>query len=83
MKDDPTFWEGATLFDIGGVPVPLFTSLHFPLQQYQDLQEGVTVVGFPTGGDNISATQGIVSRIEMQTYVHSQLELWMIELHNE
>ena len=27
-------------------------------------QDGVTVVGFPLGGDTISVTQGVVSRIE-------------------
>lgn len=35
-------------------------------------QDRVAVVGFPVGGDEISITEGIVSRIEVQRYVHSQ-----------
>lgn len=35
------------------------------------LRERVEVVGYPTGGDNISVTQGCVSRIELQEYVHA------------
>eukprot|EP00931_Biecheleriopsis_adriatica_P086625 TRINITY_DN61248_c0_g1_i1.p1 TRINITY_DN61248_c0_g1~~TRINITY_DN61248_c0_g1_i1.p1 ORF type:complete len:528 (-),score=100.12 TRINITY_DN61248_c0_g1_i1:55-1638(-) len=32
------------------------------------LQDEVTVVGFPVGGDNVSVTVGVVSRIDMQRY---------------
>jgi S1-C subfamily serine protease len=42
-------------------------SIYFQLQQ---LQDDVTVVGYPTGGDNISVTGGVVSRIELQQYAH-------------
>lgn len=34
------------------------------------MQDDVTVVGYPTGGDNISVTGGVVSRIELQQYAH-------------
>ena len=33
------------------------------------LQDVVTVVGFPVGGDNMSITEGVVSRIDMQVVV--------------
>jgi hypothetical protein len=36
----------------------------------QHLQDTVAVVGYPTGGDTISVTRGVVSRIEPQRYAH-------------
>ncbi|HEU4405198.1 MAG TPA: serine protease [Polyangiaceae bacterium] len=35
----------------------------------------VSVVGFPVGGDEVSVTEGVVSRIEVQRYSHSQRHL--------
>lgn len=29
------------------------------------------VLGFPVGGDEVSITEGVVSRVEVQTYTHS------------
>ncbi|XP_057474179.1 protease Do-like 2, chloroplastic [Actinidia eriantha] len=37
------------------------------------LQDAVTVVGYPLGGDTISVTKGIVSRIEVTSYGSSEL----------
>lgn len=37
-------------------------------------------VGFPTGGDNISVTRGVVSRVEIQRYAHSAVELLAIQV---
>jgi hypothetical protein len=34
------------------------------------VQDSCDVVGYPTGGDNVSITHGIVSRIEPQPYAH-------------
>jgi len=53
-----------------------------PKDRYADVQpltlgplpkprDTVTVYGFPMGGDTLSITQGVVSRIEHQSYVHS------------
>uniref|UniRef100_A0A804PZG0 Protease Do-like 9 n=1 Tax=Zea mays TaxID=4577 RepID=A0A804PZG0_MAIZE len=39
------------------------------------LQDAVTVVGYPIGGDTISVTSGVVSRIEILSYVHGSTEL--------
>lgn len=36
-----------------------------------ELHSKVTVIGYPTGGDNVSVTHGVVSRIEPQSYTDS------------
>mmetsp|Transcript_30600 Transcript_30600/g.49526 ORF Transcript_30600/g.49526 Transcript_30600/m.49526 type:complete len:625 (-) Transcript_30600:283-2157(-) len=36
-----------------------------------ELQEKVMVLGYPTGGDSICCTEGIVSRVELMQYNHS------------
>jgi S1-C subfamily serine protease len=36
------------------------------------LRDKVSVVGYPVGGEEISITEGVVSRIEVQRYSHSQ-----------
>lgn len=36
------------------------------------LRDQVAVVGYPVGGEEISITEGVVSRIEVQRYSHSQ-----------
>jgi membrane protein DedA with SNARE-associated domain len=45
------------------------------------LQDAVTVVGYPIGGDTILVTSGVVSRIEILSYVHgstaSMLSSWV------
>jgi len=58
--DDPTFMEGVTPARLGGLP---------------ELREPITVVGFPVGGEEVSVTEGVVSRVEVQRYSHSQYEL--------
>jgi len=40
-----------------------------------DLRDKVSVVGFPVGGEEISITEGVVSRLEVQRYSHSQRHL--------
>lgn len=44
------------------------------------LEERVTVVGFPLGGDTASVTSGIVSRIEMQPYTNGILRLLAVQV---
>jgi S1-C subfamily serine protease len=39
------------------------------------LRDKVSVVGYPIGGEEISITEGVVSRIEVQRYSHSQRHL--------
>lgn len=40
-----------------------------------DLRDRVSVVGYPVGGEEISITEGVVSRVEVQRYSHSQRQL--------
>ena len=54
--DDESFFKDVKELEIDGLP---------------DLQSRVHVYGFPTGGETISITEGIVSRIEVDYYVHS------------
>lgn len=54
------FWEGVSPVKFGDLPA---------------LQDAVTVVGYPIGGDTISVTSGVVSRIEILSYVHGSTEL--------
>ena len=42
-----------------------------PLQESVLLQDPVAVVGYPIGGDTISVTSGVVSRIEVCFHHHS------------
>ncbi len=54
--DDPDFFEGITPLSFGPLP---------------QIEQKVSVYGFPMGGDTLSVTAGVVSRIEHQRYVHS------------
>jgi S1-C subfamily serine protease len=42
-----------------------------PLGALPELKDRVEVVGFPTGGEQVSITNGVVSRIEVNVYSHS------------
>jgi hypothetical protein len=52
--EDEAFWEGSAPVVFGPLP---------------QLQEAVTVVGYPIGGDTISVTSGVVSRIEVGVWL--------------
>ena len=43
-------------------------------------QDAVAVVGYPIGGDTISVTSGVVSRIEVTSYVHGSTELLGVQI---
>jgi len=55
--DDPTFFENTK-------PIELSDTL-------PETQDDILVYGFPLGGDTMSTTKGVVSRIEHRTYAHS------------
>ncbi|XP_059625758.1 protease Do-like 2, chloroplastic [Cornus florida] len=59
------FWKGAGPLHFGRLP---------------RLQDAVTVVGYPLGGDTISVTKGVVSRIEVTSYAHGSSELLGIQI---
>ncbi|KAK7392362.1 hypothetical protein VNO78_20798 [Psophocarpus tetragonolobus] len=44
------------------------------------LQDSVTVVGYPLGGDTISVTKGVVSRVEVTSYAHGSSDLLGIQI---
>jgi S1-C subfamily serine protease len=54
------------LEDVEPVPLPLGKEVRLP-----KLREKVYVLGFPVGGNDLSITEGVVSRIEVQSYSHS------------
>ena len=53
--DDPELFAGIEPLRLGGLP---------------EVRSTVTTVGYPAGGDQISFTRGVVSRIESQPYSH-------------
>ncbi|XP_073009671.1 protease Do-like 2, chloroplastic [Typha latifolia] len=59
------FWRGAEPLRFGRLPC---------------LQDAVTVVGYPFGGDTISVTKGVVSRIEVTSYAHGASDLLGIQI---
>ncbi|WOG83748.1 hypothetical protein DCAR_0102926 [Daucus carota subsp. sativus] len=59
------FWKGAEPLQFGRLP---------------RLQDSVTVVGYPLGGDTISVSKGVVSRIEVTSYAHGSSELLGIQI---
>ncbi|KAK5817840.1 hypothetical protein PVK06_022768 [Gossypium arboreum] len=54
------FWEGVSPVEFGELPA---------------LQDAVTVAGYPIGGDTISVTSRVVSRIEILSYIHGSTKL--------
>ncbi|KAK2994101.1 hypothetical protein RJ640_024365, partial [Escallonia rubra] len=62
---DNEFWEGVSPVEFGDLPA---------------LQDAVTVVGYPIGGDTISVTSGVVSRMEILSYVHGSTELLGLQI---
>lgn len=58
--DDAAFTRGITSAKLGDLP---------------HLRDAVQVVGYPIGGEEVSITEGVVSRIEVQRYEHSQRHL--------
>ena len=51
--EDKSFFNGTTALKLGTLP---------------EIQDKVTVYGYPLGGDKLSTTQGIVSRMEHRSY---------------
>jgi len=58
---NPDFLKGIEPFQLGGIP---------------SLRDNVYVCGFPIGGQEISITEGVVSRLEVQSYTHSRRVLF-------
>ena len=58
--DAPGFFDPIPPLDLSALP---------------ELRQEILVLGFPVGGDTLSVTRGVVSRIESQPYVHGHVEL--------
>jgi S1-C subfamily serine protease len=56
--DDPEFFNNTRPISVGSLP---------------NTQEEVLVYGFPKGGDTLSITKGVISRIEHEVYAQSNL----------
>ena len=63
--DDPTFFDGVEPLEFGNLPLA---------------QQEILVYGFPMGGDSLSITKGVVSRIEHTRYAHSSATLLAVQL---
>ncbi len=63
--DDARFFEGARPIPLGEMP---------------KLQQEVVVYGFPIGGTTLSITSGIVSRVEVDTYLQSNRNLLAVQI---
>ena len=63
--EDDGFWNGVPPLELGPLP---------------RLQDSVAVVGYPVGGDTISVTAGVVSRIEVTDYSHGSTDLLAIQI---
>nr|CAB3463912.1 unnamed protein product [Digitaria exilis] len=63
--ENEEFWKGTEALAFGRLPM---------------LQDSVTVVGYPLGGDTISVTKGVVSRIEVTPYAHGTSDLLGIQI---
>lgn len=56
---DPSPFEGVSPLGLGGIP---------------RLDTEVIAVGYPVGGDRLSVTRGVVSRIDFRSYSHSGVD---------
>ena len=56
---DERFFEGTKPLEFGGIPA---------------LESTVSAYGYPIGGDRLSVTTGVVSRIDFQPYSHSEVD---------
>ncbi|MBI4676806.1 MAG: serine protease [Elusimicrobia bacterium] len=54
--EDPSFFKGTRSLELGDLPRQ---------------RDAATVYGFPEGGEELSITEGIISRIEVTAYSHS------------
>ncbi len=63
--EDESFFRGITPLELGELP---------------HAREEVVVYGYPMGGDALSTTQGVISRIESSRYTHSGLSLLTVQI---
>ena len=62
---DRQFFDNITPLELGDLP---------------QVQQEITVYGFPEGGDTLSITKGVVSRVEHDAYAHSSINLLAVQI---
>jgi len=62
--EDPSIFDGLKPMELGEV--------------LPELGEEVHAIGFPIGGRMLSLTRGVVSRIDMQRYIHSNVDSHLV-----
>ncbi len=63
ISNNDDFYEGTKALEIGKMP---------------ELNSPVVVIGFPIGGEKVSITKGIISRIDMDSYAHSGVDSHLV-----
>ncbi|KAL3721312.1 hypothetical protein ACJRO7_033757 [Eucalyptus globulus] len=63
--DSQQFWAGMRFLELGGIPLP---------------QDEIAVAGYAEGGDDISTTKGLFSRVEPTQYVPGATQLLAIQI---
>ncbi|NOZ20435.1 MAG: serine protease [Planctomycetes bacterium] len=63
--EDERFWKNTEPLTLGKMP---------------KISDHVAAYGFPIGGDKLSVTNGIVSRIEFQEYINSNMKLLAVQI---
>ncbi|ETW43590.1 hypothetical protein PFNF135_02127 [Plasmodium falciparum NF135/5.C10] len=63
--DDKTFFDDVYALHFGALP---------------SLKDEIITIGYPAGGDKLSVTEGIVSRIDVQYYKHSNYKFLLTQI---
>jgi len=63
-EDEASFFEGLMGLELGDLP---------------ELQDEIDVLGYPVGGESMSVTSGVVSRVEMQEYSQAGFRLLALQ----
>ena len=61
--DDLSFFDGSRALELGGVP---------------RIESAVSVYGYPLGGERLSVTRGVVSKIDTDLYSHSAVDSHLV-----
>jgi len=61
--EDPAFFENTVALELGGIP---------------KVNTTVQTVGFPVGGRQVSVTEGVVSRIQVDNYSHTRADAHLV-----
>lgn len=61
--EDPRFFEGMKPLALGGLP---------------EIESAVSVYGYPLGGERLSVTRGVVSRVSFDLYTHSGVDSHLV-----